>query len=37
MEYKNTTRADLTEVDFPFHEDNHKVKKITTQGFPYPS
>ena len=36
MEYKNTTRVDLTEVDFSFHEDNHKVKEVTAQGFPCP-
>ena len=28
-EYKNTTRVDLPEVDFSFHEDNHKVKEMT--------
>ena len=37
MEYKNTTRVELIEVGFSFHEDNHKVKKTTTQGFPCPS
>ena len=36
MEYKNTTRVDLLEVDFSFDEDNHKVKKMTAQGFPCP-
>ena len=29
MEYKHTTRVDLPEVDFSFHEDNHKVKGMT--------
>ena len=37
MEYKNTTRVDLSEVDFSFHEDNHKVKEMTAQGFPCPA
>ena len=36
MEYRNTTRVDLPEVDFSFHEDNHKVKEMTVQGFPCP-
>ena len=27
--YKNTTRVELPEVDFSFHEDNHKVKEMT--------
>ena len=36
MEYKHTTRVDLPEVDFSFHEDNHKVKEIAAQGFPCP-
>ena len=36
MEYKNTTRVDLPEVDISFREDNHKVKEMTAQGFPYP-
>ena len=27
--YKNTTRVDLPEVDFSFHENNHKVKEMT--------
>ena len=31
MEYKNTTRVDLPEVDFSFHEDNHKVKEMTSR------
>ena len=29
LDYKNTTRVDLLEVDFTFHEDNHKVKEMT--------
>ena len=33
MEYKNTTWVDLPEVNFSFHEDNHKVKEMTAQGF----
>ena len=33
MECKNTTRVDLPEVDFSFHEDNHRVKEMTAQGF----
>ena len=37
MEYKNTTRVDLPEVYFSFHEENHKVKEMTAQGFPCPS
>ena len=38
MEYKNTTIVDLPEVDFPFPEDNRKVKEMTiTHGFPCPS
>ena len=28
-DYKNTARVDLAEVDFSFHEDNHKVKEMT--------
>ena len=36
MEYRNTTRVDLPEVDFSFQEDNHKVKEMTVQGFPCP-
>ena len=36
MEYKNITRVDLSEVDFSFHEDNHKGKEMTAQGFPCP-
>ena len=28
-DHKNTTRVDLPEVDFSFHEDNHKVKEMT--------
>ena len=28
-DYKNTARVDLPEVDFSFHEDNHKVKEMT--------
>ena len=36
MKYKNTKRVDLPEVDFSFHEDNHKVKEMTVQGFPCP-
>ena len=31
MKYKNTTRVDLPEVDFSFHEDNHKVKEMTSR------
>ena len=27
--YKNTTRVYLPEVDFSFHENNHKVKEMT--------
>ena len=27
--YKNTTRVDLPEVDFSFHENNRKVKEMT--------
>ena len=27
--YKNTMTVDLSETDFSFHEDNHKVKKMT--------
>ena len=27
--YKNTTGVDLPEVDFSFHENNHKVKEMT--------
>ena len=30
MKYcKNTTRVDSPEVNFSFHEDNHKVKEMT--------
>ena len=36
MEYKNTTRVDLPEMDFSFHEENHKVKEMTAEGFPCP-
>ena len=36
MEYKNTTTVDLPEVDISFYEDNHKVKEMTLQSFPYP-
>ena len=28
-DHKNTTRVDLPEVDFSFHEDNHKIKEMT--------
>ena len=34
LEYKNTMRVDLPEVDFSFHEDNSKVKETTAPGFP---
>ena len=27
--YKNTRRVELPEVDFSFHEENHKVKEMT--------
>ena len=27
--YKNTRRVELPEVDFSFHEDNHKVQEMT--------
>ena len=36
MEYKNTMRVDLPEVDFSFHEDTRKAKEMTAQGFPCP-
>ena len=29
IDYKNTTRVDLPEVNFSFHEDNQKVKEMT--------
>ena len=29
LDYKNTKRVDLPEVDFSFHEDNHKFKEMT--------
>ena len=36
MEYKNTRRVDLPEVDFALHENNPKVKEVAAQGFPCP-
>ena len=29
IDYKNTTRVGLSEVDFSFYENNHKVKEMT--------